>query len=154
MSGKPTSAKSTRITTVQVPGETPPANGPETSQPQGGQQASSDSAKPEVTMADVGLHVGPGTAIAAREIDVDLDALRERIRAEEHAKLMAELNTQVRAAQTVVEAGSAQAAPSRSGRDYRNLHAHQVDPKTLTAPVLTKDGWVCPDVPATAKAKE
>lgn len=37
------------------------------------------------------------------------------------------------------------AAPEESTEDaYRNTPAAEIDPKTLKAPVLSKDGWVCP----------
>lgn len=32
----------------------------------------------------------------------------------------------------------------RAGRNYRDMHAHEIDPATLSAPVLTKDGYLCP----------
>lgn len=35
----------------------------------------------------------------------------------------------------------------RPARNFRDMHAHEIDPTTLTAPVLTKDGWVCPFIP-------
>jgi hypothetical protein len=158
MTSKTPPSKPNRVTNVQVPGETLAANEAETSQAQAiagagaanealtGNQSFEDG-KPIVTDADVGGVGGAGVAGGVSGAPaIDVEAIREQIRAEERAKLMAELGTHVQAAQAVV--GAAQAAPSRTGRDYRNLHAHQVDPKSITAPVLTKDGWVCPDVPA------
>lgn len=141
-----------RITNVQVPGETPAANEtPQTNQLTGNQQPSSDGAKPEVTFADVG-GVSGGSVIDVRATVIDIEAIKAQARAE----VRAELAAQIAAASRVAENQPLPTAdaPSRTGRDYRNLHAHQVDPKSITAPVLTKDGWVCPDVPATTKAKE
>lgn len=36
-------------------------------------------------------------------------------------------------------------AEVRGARDYRNTPASEIDPKTLQAPVLSADGWVCPN---------
>lgn len=36
-------------------------------------------------------------------------------------------------------------APAPAGRmAYRDIPAEQIDPSTLRAPVLSRDGWVCP----------
>lgn len=35
----------------------------------------------------------------------------------------------------------------RSDRDYRNMRAVDIDASTLTSPVLTLDGYLCPPVP-------
>lgn len=73
---------------------------------------------------------------------------RAIIRAEEMGKLQEELAQQLQAATTVLaKPDTAAAAAPRSKADYRNMHAHQVDPATLTAPVLTLDGYVCPVAP-------
>lgn len=64
----------------------------------------------------------------------------EQIRAEELAKLQAELRA------TEQSKGVGADAPV-AARNYREMRADQVDPTTLTAPVLTKDGWVCPATP-------
>jgi len=32
----------------------------------------------------------------------------------------------------------------RTARDYRNMPASEIDATKLKAPVLSKDGWVCP----------
>jgi hypothetical protein len=93
--------KSTRITNVQVPGETPAAApAPETVQP----AASIEAAKPEVTMADVGL------ADAAEQ----------------------------------PELANVRKFANSPKRNYRDMHAADIDPATLSAPVLTRDGWLCP----------
>lgn len=48
---------------------------------------------------------------------------------------------------------AAQAAPAKteakvqdrpSRRQYADMNAADIDPKTLAHPVLTKDGWLCP----------
>ena len=39
----------------------------------------------------------------------------------------------------------ARKAPAPAGRmAYRDIPADQIDPSTLRAPVLSRDGWVCP----------
>lgn len=142
-----------RITNVQVPGETPAANESETEAMTG--DPSSEGAKPEVTDADVGGVAGSvvGAVADLRNFATfDLEAIKAQAMAEARAELAAEIAAARRASenQPLPTAGSS----GRTGRDYRNLHASQVDPKAITAPVLTKDGWVCPDVPVTAKARE
>lgn len=135
-----TTAKTGKNLNVQVPGETAP-------EPLTGQ--ATEPQAPILTDADVagvgsagsaGTAGADGNASSASGNGVDLDALREQIRNEERAKLQAELSSAMKAAETVM------AAPS-GARNYRDMRAHEVDPKTLTAPVLTKDGWVCPDAP-------
>lgn len=147
-----TAAKATsgKTLNVQVPGETAPE---QDTIDRAQEQPQVEGDKPEtiVTDADVGLAGATNTAETATNLApgatdagaVDLEALREQIRAEERAKLQDELSQQIRVAQTVVDNRPA----STSSRNFRNMRAADVDPKTLTAPVLTKDGWVCPDVP-------
>jgi len=79
----------------------------------------------------------------------DIDALRAQIRQEEQARARAELASQIQAASTVVGAGdvAAPAAAPLTRADYKTMRADQVDPTTLTAPVMTRDGWVCPVPP-------
>lgn len=36
------------------------------------------------------------------------------------------------------------AAHAPIGNDYRHMRACDVDPRTITSNVLTRDGWVCP----------
>jgi hypothetical protein len=92
--------KSSRITNVQVPGETPAAApAPETVQP----AAPIEGAKPDMTMADVGL------------------AETEK-----------------------PEVANVHKFANSPKRNYRDMHAADIDPATLSAPVLTRDGWLCP----------
>lgn len=159
-----------RVTNVQVPGETAPAaNEPETSQPQATAaepqvQASSESEKQEVvTDAHVGgvFDIGAGAASGAGAA-IDIEALRNQIRAEERAKLMSDFDAEMAAARhfaakaAAEKLGAAQGARAEPGiataRSYKDMRAHEVDASTLTAPVLTKDGWVCPSNPPTLPA--
>lgn len=80
---------------------------------------------------------------------VDMDALRAQIRAEEQAKARSELGEQIRAAQDALEAGTPQRGLNAPGHRsaYRHTPAAEIDPASLTAPVLTKDGWLCPPAP-------
>lgn len=151
-------SRSTRVTNVQVPGATPTTEQPgndqatttDTGVAQAGtastantantQTASSSSGKPETV--DQASTTGAGDVF-------DIDALRAQIRAEEQARARAELASQIHAASTVIETGgtaTAAAAP-RTRADYKTMRADQVDPTTLTAPVMTLDGWVCPVPP-------
>jgi hypothetical protein len=80
----------------------------------------------------------PAEPVAEPAPSIDVDALREQIRAEERAKLLAE-------AQPVQSATVATGRPAQQNRGaYRNMRASEVDHTKLTAPVLTLDGWVCP----------
>lgn len=45
---------------------------------------------------------------------------------------------------TLADVAEAAGKAPRAGRNYRDMHAHEIDPATLTAPVLTKDGYLCP----------
>jgi hypothetical protein len=148
-------SKSTRVTNVQVPGATPTTEQPgndqattaDTGATQAGaastadtQTASSSSGKPET--------VAQATITGASDV-FDIEALRAQIRAEEQSRARAELASQIQAASTMIEAGgtaTAAAAP-RTRADYKTMRADQVDPTTLTAPVMTLDGWVCPVPP-------
>jgi hypothetical protein len=148
-------SRSSRVTNVQVPGATPTTEQPDNDQAtttdtgaaQAGavstadtQTASSSSGKPET--------VDQATTTGAGDV-FDIDALRAQIRAEEQARARAELASQIHAASTVIETGgtaTAAAAP-RTRADYKTMRADQVDPTTLTAPVMTLDGWVCPVPP-------
>lgn len=122
------SPKSTRITNVQVPGAMPPA------QPESVQKASFDSAKQEVIEAKQAEAGAPGTTF-------DLEAFREQARNEARAELHAE----IRAAKAVADKPAESIA--RSQHDYRNMRAVDIDPSTLSAPVLTRDGYLCPPAP-------
>jgi hypothetical protein len=143
-------SKSTRVTNVQVPGATPtteqPGNDQATTADTGAastadtQTASSSSGKPET--------VDQATTTGASDV-FDIEALRAQIRAEEQSRARAELASQIQAASTVIEAGGTATAASapRTRADYKTMRADQVDPTTLTAPVMTLDGWVCPVPP-------
>jgi hypothetical protein len=128
---KPTS---TRVTNVQVPGAIPAA--PEAAQP----AAASEAVKQEAA--------APGAADPSI-ISIDLEALTARIREEERTKARAELGAQIEAAQSVV--GKPAESIARSQHDYRNMRADDIDPATLTAPVLTADGYLCPPMPEAKK---
>lgn len=142
-----------RVTNVQVPGETPQAaNESEASQPQtepvaGGEQPSSEGAKSEViTDAHVG---GVFETVVSRAPVVDIEAIRAQAKAEVLAELQAEFQT----AKAALTAQVARAEPGiATARSYKDMRAHEVDPDKLTAPVLTKDGWVCPSIPPTMPA--
>lgn len=130
--------KTTRGVTVLVPGAQPempaespgaaPAPGP--TPPVSGLAPENEGAKPPES--------------------VDLEALRDQIRREERASLHAELTEQMQVASTVVSKQAGK-APARSKHDYRNMRAADIDPATLTAPVMTLDGYLCPPAPEAKK---
>jgi len=142
--------KNSRVTTVLVPGEQP--------KPVAEQQAPAPAPAPDPAPAPAPASEQPASqpeaAQAAAAPGTDVDAMRAHIReeeraiirAEEMAKLQDELAHQLKAATTVLAKPDTAVAP-RSKADYRNMRAHQVDPATLTAPVLTLDGYVCPATP-------
>lgn len=136
---KPNKPQSSRVTKVQVPGETPPAAS-ETVQP----APPIVDAKPETTMADVGLAETKLPDSEAGQAASDL-ALREQIRAE----LLAELQTELKTATAAVEGKGANVRKfaNSAPRNYRDMRAADIDPTTLTAPVLTLDGYLCPITP-------
>jgi len=121
-----TAAKTNRVTNVQVPGEAP--------------KAEQESAARE--------EQDQGHATSAPSDALDIDALRAQIREEERANARAELGEQIQAASTVI--ASPAAAPKSKGA-YAKMRAADVDPATLTAPVLTLDGYVCPLPPTATK---
>jgi hypothetical protein len=142
--------RTSRVTAVQVPGAQPAAEQATTStaaadqQPDNGaaddQGASSASGKPETTEQ------------ATTSTEFDIEALRAQIRAEEQARAREELASQIDAAASRIQAastvtGTPAAAAPRTRGDYKAMGAHEVDPTTLTAPVMTRDGWVCPVPP-------
>lgn len=124
--------KASRVTNVQVPGESP----------------SSPEVKAEVSTAttlaaddnpSVGKEEGQGNGGAD-------DAPAAGPSAEDLAALQAEneeLRAQIAAAGRAPAAGH-QAKPIANRADCLKMSASDVDPKTLTKAVLTKDGWVCP----------
>lgn len=153
-------AKAPRVTNVQVPGEDPKKpedtgtttntdskatdTGAGSPPPAGEDNAAHP---PEAAAAGAGSTEGADTGAGQT---FDIEALRAQIRAEEMGKLQAELAQQLHAANTaastvLTKPGAAPAQRSKS--DYRNMRAADVDPATLTAPVLTLDGYVCPVAP-------
>lgn len=137
-----------RVTNVQVPGDTTPAaNEPaQTEQLTGDQQPSSEDGKPEVTFADVGgvADSTPAATATGGAPAIDIEAIRAQARAEAMAELQADIAAARRVALNQPEPASDAA---RTGRDYRSMRADEINPATLTAPVLTKDGWLCPPAP-------
>jgi hypothetical protein len=139
--------KSNRVTNVQVPGAAPAA--------QPGPAADTDIATTSTVAADPAI-VPAGAAPAAQGPAVDLaptldiDALRAQIRDEERQNARLELGAQIEAAASVVRTPAA-GAPQRSRADYRNMRAHEIDPASLTAPVMTLDGYLCPPAPEAKK---
>jgi hypothetical protein len=131
--------KSTRVTNVQVPGEAPKSNLETAAGGVGGDATSAGGA----TSGSAPTNEAPKAERAA----VDLDAMRAQIREEERANARAELGQQIQAASTVIAAP----APMRSKADYRNMRAVDIDPATLTAPVMTLDGYLCPPAPEAKK---
>lgn len=57
------------------------------------------------------------------------------------------LETQTPGAAPTPDAQAAKPAhkPARRGADKPTPDAQAIDPKTLSRPVLTADGWVCPE---------
>lgn len=144
--------KSSRATNIQVPGAAP-------TEQRG--SAATDVKQPDTNAGDAPSASNSGekpetTGSTSTDTDAgpafDLEKLRAQIREEEQARARAELASQIHAASTVIGATDAAApaapaaAPLTKG-DYKNMRADQVDPKTLTAPVMTRDGWVCPVPP-------
>ncbi len=126
------SDKPSRVTNVQVPGE--PA------------KAVADSAErpsDEVLQDRVAAINTPSA--------VDMEAMRAQIREEERAILRDELSVQMQAASKAIEGTVGNAAAPRHKRDYRNMRAADIDPATLTAPVMTLDGYLCPPAPEAKK---
>lgn len=127
-----------RALNVQVPGAAP--------------KVQLETAKPGAAAGtENSAAAGAGTA-------PDLEAIRAQIRDEERANARAELASQmqtaVSAAGTVLGTSSALPAVSLSGltkRDYANMRADDIDPATLTGPVLTLDGYLCPNPPEAKK---
>lgn len=119
-----------RATNIQVPGEQPAA------QPSGQPDAASAGAAPP---SDKPADTPPEVSIdALRAREKDWEAMREQIRAEERDKARIEL-------------GAAITSAPRSKHDYRNMRAADIDPATLTAPVMTLDGYLCPPAPEAKK---
>lgn len=146
-------AKSSRATNVQVPGEQPKA---ETITTAAGtaetQNASAGSAQLGADPAFTGTAAGGETTTTSTPA-IDIEALRAQIRAEERDNARRELGQQIEAASQVVgrSDSTGSAAAPRSKADYRNMRAADIDPATLTAPVMTRDGYLCPPAPEAKK---
>lgn len=141
-----TASKTNRVTNVQTPGEAPKeAQAP---------VATGGGAGPDIGTATP-ASATTSTASTAPSDPIDLEALRAHIREEERAiardELRAELGQQIQAASTALSATTAAPAPGRSKADYRNMRAADIDPATLTAPVMTLDGYLCPPAPEAKK---
>lgn len=84
-----------------------------------------------------------GIIVAGADSNVTVDSngipedIMERARAQVHAELGADLAVAARKLQPTEITPAAR-------RDYRNMRASEIDPATLTAPVFTLDGWMCP----------
>lgn len=134
-------AKPSRVTNVQVPGEQPKNDKP---------ADTSNALAAAVAGAAPGVVTGSTDAATSGSAGpaVDLEAMRAQIRAEERDKARIELGQQIQAASSVI---GDSAAPARSKADYRNMRAADIDPSTLTAPVMTLDGYLCPPAPEAKK---
>jgi len=73
---------------------------------------------------------------------IDVEALRAELRAELQAELVAEMKAATKAVGKVASKVKVSHTTGRSG--YKDMHAADIDASTLTAPVMTKDGWLCP----------
>ncbi len=135
-----------RATNVQVPGEEKKPEAEQPKETQGGQGAEGSE-----TAEGTGAGQTEGSTAAPA---INMDALREQIRAEEAAKLRAELSEQIEAAKgdiKVAETIAAKPSAKPGRRDYLQMRAEDIDPASLTAPVRTKDGWLCPPAPEAKK---
>lgn len=155
--------KTSRVTNVQVPGAAV-ALAVAASLPAAGQAEAAATLAP-TTSGSAPANEGPSgnvivTDNAAGSMifgthnpdPLDLDALRAQIRDEERAKAREELAGQIQAASTAINVGGgASAKPAHTRSDYRNMSAADIDPSTLTAPVMTRDGYLCPPAPEAKK---
>lgn len=123
------------VAAVQVPGEEPAKQSNDLLAEQNAEQ-SSDSAESATN------------EIQSSTPAIDLEAERAKIREEERAAARVELAKQVAAAAEALEEPPVPTTSiATSRRAYRDKNAADIDPSTLTAPVLTKDGWLCPPAP-------
>ncbi|MEC5164053.1 hypothetical protein [Janthinobacterium sp. CG_S6] len=129
--------KTSRVLAVQVPGEAlTPALDAAGAQLSIDQPPHVEAAKPESARAKV-----PELALP------DLAEIRAEALEQARFEVRIELGEQLQAATAVL---GQQAAP-RSKSDYRRMRAADIDHTTLTSPVMTLDGYLCPPPPA-AKA--
>jgi hypothetical protein len=139
-----TAPKNTRVTNVQIPGAAPApvaaAPAPEA---------------PVAKTADPEPEPAPAAAVSGSfqpEADeFSMDEMRARIREEERAILRDELNAQMQAASKAIEDTVGNSAAQLNKTDYRNMRAADIDPSTLVAAVLTRDGYLCPPSPEAKK---
>lgn len=127
----------TRNLDVQVPGKAPAEKPETTTAAATGTADTSGAPAPE-----------PAPVVAAPAYP-DMEAMRAQIRDEERANARAELAGQIQAASTVIAEPAGRAGLGK--RDYANMRATDIDPASLTAPVLTKDGYLCPLPPEAKK---
>lgn len=134
-----TNAKNSRVTNVQVPG-TPQNHAPDLAKESAEAAAAAN--------AGGATQSGPEADATAGHPIPNLEALRAQIREEERAILRDELGKQIQAASAAI---GGTPAPAHSKADYRTMHAADIDPTTLTAPVMTLDGYLCPPAPEAKK---
>lgn len=126
------------VTAVQVPGEAPAQPNTDLIAEQSAEQSSE---APESATNEIQSEDAPA---------VDIEALRAQIRAEEQAKARTELMSQAQVALKVASVKPATTVAAARG-SYRTMSADDIDAASLTAPVMTKDGWLCPPPPTEKK---
>jgi hypothetical protein len=143
-----------RVTNVQMPGAQPPPAPPVEQTPSPAQIAAIDAAAADQRAKESESAKGNINATevftAASLGDVDMEALRAHIREEERALIRAEFAEHSTAAKSKAVTEFHQAQP-RSKAEYRNMRAADIDHTTLTAPVMTLDGYLCPPAPEAKK---
>ena len=151
------SSKSSRVTKVHTPGEQPKNDKPAETLNAGGadDNANAGATQPGDTAGANGTGATNDIAGQMRDLSApafDLEALRHQIRQEEREAARRELGAQIQAASSVID-GAAPATGStyRTKSDFRNMYAREIDHTTLTAPVMTRDGWLCPPAPVAKK---
>lgn len=140
------SAPKTNVTKVQVPGEEQPK--PDLDKPaEGAVKQPEDSPQPPADDA------APNQSAPYPTDAIDIEAMRAQIRAEERASIHAEMNHEMRAASKAMGkvGGNISTLSHRSKADYANMRAADIDHTTLVAPVMTKDGYLCPPPPEAKK---
>lgn len=83
---------------------------------------------------------------AGSNVAVDSNGIPEDVMERARAQVHAELGEKMEQASKVLKQHTT-ATPLARGA-YRNMRAADIDPNTLTAPVMTADGWLCPPAPA------
>ncbi len=93
--------------------------------------------------AEEDTQLSPNGITPAVPFDVDREAMLSELREQARQEARAELADQIKAAVKVADQ-----PPAKLSRvDYRKMHADEIDHTTLTAPVQTLDGWLCPPAP-------